>query len=192
MKETIMFVRTERLLLRPGWADDASALVDAISHAPVARMLTRAPWPYELADARDFLSRPHTPAAPSFLIFLRTAGKPRLIGGIGLTPQGDAAELGYWITPGHWGLGFATEAGRAVVDMARHSLRLPRLHASHFVDNTASGHVLTKLGFTRTGKIKPMTSSARVGEALEIDYCLELDERSGCVDFMGEGSLLAA
>lgn len=187
-----MFVRTERLLLRPGWADDASALVDAISHAPVARMLTRAPWPYELAGARDFLARPHTPAAPSFLIFLRTAGKPRLIGGVGLTPQGDAAELGYWITPDHWGLGFATEAGRAVVDMARHSLRLPRLHASHFVDNTASGHVLTKLGFTRTGKIKPMTSSARVGEALAIDYCLELDERSGCVDFMGEGSLLAA
>jgi len=187
-----MFVRTERLLLRPGWTDDAPALVDAINREPVARMLTRAPWPYKLADAHEFLSRVHTPAAPNFLIFLRTAGKPRLIGGVGLNPQGDAAELGYWITPDHWGLGFATEAGRAVVDMARHSLRLPRLHASHFIDNTASGHVLTKLGFARTGQIKSMTSPARNGEALAIDYCLELDARSGCVDFIEQGSLLAA
>lgn len=187
-----MFVRTERLLLRPGWADDAPALADAINRESVARMLTRAPWPYALADAHEFLSRPHTPAAPSFLIFLRTAGKPRLIGGIGLTPQGDEAELGFWITPEHWGLGFATEAGRAVVDMSRHSLRLPRLHAAHFVDNTASGHVLTKLGFTRTGHAKPMTSPARGKEALTIEYCLGLQDRSKCIDFMGEGSLLAA
>jgi len=192
MKETIMFVRTERLLLRPGWTDDASALVEAIRQEPVAKMLTRAPWPYELDDAHGFLARPHISEEPSFLIFLRTAGKPRLIGGIGLTTQGYKTELGYWITPGHWGLGFATEAGRAVVNMARHSLRLPRLHASHFVDNTASGHVLTKLGFARTGQIKPMASPARDGEALAIEYCLELDARSGCVDYMGEGSLLAA
>lgn len=187
-----MFVRTERLLLRPGWADDAPALIDAISRAPVARMLTRAPWPYEQADARDFLARPQTPAAPRFLIFLRTAGKPRLIGGIGLTPQCDAAELGYWITPDHWGLGFATEAGRAVVDMARHSLRLPRLRASHFIDNPASGHVLTKLGFVRTGQIKAIAAPARGGDAVAVDYCLDLDARSNCIDFMDTGSLLAA
>ena len=187
-----MFVRTERLLLRPGWTDDAPALVDAIGHAPVARMLTRAPWPYAFADAHEFLSRPHTPTAPSFLIFLRTTGKPRLIGGIGLNAQGVEAELGYWITPDHWGLGFATEAGRAVVDMARHSLRLSRLRASHFVDNIASGNVLAKLGFVRTGQVRPITSPARDGEALAIDYCLGLQNRSSCVDFMGKGSLLAA
>jgi hypothetical protein len=37
-----------------------------------------------------------------------------------------------------------------------------------------------------------MTSPARNGEALAIDYCLELDARSGCVDFIEQGSLLAA
>ncbi len=177
-----MFARTERLVLRPGWADDAPALARALNDASIARMLAHLPWPYGPDDADAFLAQPFTPAAPQLLIFLRTAGEPRLIGGIGLTPRGDMAELGYWIAAPYWGLGFATEAGRAVVAAARHSLRWRGLIARHFIDNPASGHVLRKLGFDQAGSARPMFSAARGAEALAVTYhadfaCAEMTTR---------------
>lgn len=165
-----MFVRTDRLLLRPGWVDDAAALRDAIAHETVANMLATMPWPYGLTDAEDFLSRPARPHLPNCLIFLRTAGKPRLIGGIGLGGEETLPELGFWISPAYWGLGFATEAGRAFLASAQESLKRPRIAARHFMDNPASGHVLRKLGFVRTGRITPLYAQGRGTTAAALDY----------------------
>ena len=148
----MMFVRTERLLLRPGWSEDAPALFEAIADERVVRNLATAPWPYRFADADTFLARERGPRDAACLIFLRTLGAPRLIGGIGFGPMADGGvELGYWLARPVWGLGFATEAGRAMIAIARHSLRLGKLHSGHFVDNPASGRVLAKLGFKPTG-----------------------------------------
>ena len=169
-----MFARTERLLLRAGWADDAPALAEAIGHPHVTQMLAHAPWPYGLDDAQHYLSRATDVRVPQALIFLRTAGKPKLIGGIGLHDGTAGIELWFWIAPPYWGLGFATEAASAVIAMARDSLRLPRLHATHFIDNPASGHVLRKLGFERTGQAAPRTCLARQADILAIDYALDL------------------
>lgn len=162
----MMFARTERLLLRPGWSEDAPALHEAICDHRVVRNLAQAPWPYEPADAEAFLARERRPHEPALLIFLRTMGAPRLIGGIGFgrLPSGEV-ELGYWIAPLYWGLGFATEAGRAVIANARESLRLERLSASHFLDNPASGRVLSKLGFRSTGEKVLRYSAGRDAEA---------------------------
>ena len=156
-----MFARTERLLLRPGWPEDAAALKDAIGKETVALDFAKVPWPYDISDAEAYLGRPRSEDEVDLLIFARTMGAPRLIGGIGLARDGDDVELGYWIVPSHWGLGFATEAGRAVVAMARDSLRVDELIAGHFVDNPASGHVLRKLGFSDTGHVYERENRAR-------------------------------
>lgn len=167
-----MFARTERLLLRPGWAEDAPALARAIADEQVVRNLATAPWPYSLEDAEAFLAAPRDPVMPSFLIMERTSGAPRIVGacGLGRRPSG-AAELGYWIARAHWGKGFATEAGRALIDIAR-TLKLPRLEASHFLDNPASGRVLEKLGFNPTGLSTERFSCARGSEAMARLYRL--------------------
>ncbi|MFL6737729.1 MAG: GNAT family N-acetyltransferase [Sphingomicrobium sp.] len=172
-----MFARTERLLLRPGWAEDAPALARAIADETVVRNLATAPWPFALEDAEAFLAAPRDPAMPSFLITERTAGDPVIIGacGLGRRPSG-AVELGYWIGRAHWGRGFATEAGRALIEIAR-TLKLPRLEASHFIDNPASGRVLEKLGFLPTGLSAARYSCARGGEAMSRLYRLRLMER---------------
>ena len=169
-----MFARTERLLLRPGWAEDAPALARAIADEQVVRNLVTAPWPYSLEDAEAFLASPRDPAMPSFLITERTDGAPRVIGSCGLArrPSG-AVELGYWIGRAHWGKGFATEAGRALIDIAK-ALKLPRLEASHFLDNPASGRVLEKLGFRPTGLSAERFSCARGGDAMARLYRLSL------------------
>ena len=54
----MMFARTKRLTLRPGWPEDAPALSQAIGHESVATRLARVPWPYALGDAQSFLAQP--------------------------------------------------------------------------------------------------------------------------------------
>lgn len=157
-----MFARTDRLLLRPGWIEDASALTQAIGDESIVRNLARAPWPYLQSDAETYLARTGTSHLPDFLIFSRTRGAPRLIGGCGISPveDRDGLELGYWIARPYWGLGFATEAARAVMQIAR-ATGLRGVTARHFLDNRASGKVLQKAGFRQTGIIEPLASAAR-------------------------------
>lgn len=161
-----MFARTEHLLLRPGWAEDAPALAAAIADEAIVRNLATAPWPYALRDAEAFLAAPRDPVLPSFLIYERTGGDPVLVGacGLGRRPSG-AVELGYWIAREHWNRGFATEAGLALLDIAE-ALGLARLEASYFIDNPASGRVLEKLGFLPTGIAAPRYSCARGDDAM--------------------------
>lgn len=156
-----MFARTPRLLLRPGFPEDAPALASAIGDETIVRHLSVVPWPYTLRDAEAFLASPRDPVLPSFLIFERTQGAPALVGscGLGRRPSG-AVELGYWIARPFWGRGIATEAGNALIDIAR-TLGLAQLEASHFIDNPASARVLDKLGFESTGLIAPRMNCAR-------------------------------
>ena len=160
-----MFARTPRLLLRPGFPEDAPALAAVMSDAAIARNLAVVPWPYSLRDAEAFLASPRDPILPSLLIFERGAGAPQLVGscGLGRRPSG-AVEMGYWIARPFWGRGFATEACAALIDIAR-ALGLRQLEASHFIDNPASARVLEKLGFESTGIIAPRMNCAR-GEAV--------------------------
>ncbi|MEK7343047.1 MAG: GNAT family N-acetyltransferase [Pseudomonadota bacterium] len=161
-----MFARTPRLLLRPGWMEDAPALAQAINDPAVARNLARVPSPYTRADAEAFLSLPQDSRLPRLLAFTRTKGAPRLIGGCGIhVDEEGRPELGYWIARPYWGLGFATEAGRAVLSMAR-AAGVTGMRAGHFIDNPASGNVLRKLGFRHNGETRPLFSLAR-GAAVE-------------------------
>ena len=156
-----MFARTPRLLLRPGFPEDAPALARAIADEAIVRNLAAAPWPYSLRDAEAFLASPRDPVLPSFLVFERTEGEPRLAGSCGLARRrSGAVELGYWIARSRWGRGIATEAARALVEIAR-TLGLSQLEASHFIDNPASARVLDKLGFESTGIIAPRMNCAR-------------------------------
>ena len=156
-----MFARTPRLLLRPGWMEDAPALAHAISDPAILRNLTHAPAPYALDDAQAFLSLPHDSRLPRLLAFTRTRGAPRLVGGCDIhLDEHGTPELGYWIARPYWGLGFATEAARAVLSMARaHGVQGVR--AAHFLDNPASGNVLRKIGFRFTGRVEQRYSLAR-------------------------------
>lgn len=171
-----MFAVTARLFLRPGWPEDAAALFAAINDEAIAGNLARVPWPYCLDDARAFLALPAGPGTTRWLIFSRTVASPQLVGCIGIGREdGQDAELGYWIARAHWGQGYATEAGLAVLDTAR-ALRHRHLVASHFVDNPASGSVLRKLGFRPTGQKTWRFSRARNRHVESAEYACVIDQ----------------
>ncbi|HKT85138.1 MAG TPA: GNAT family N-acetyltransferase [Novosphingobium sp.] len=168
-----MFIRSERLFLRPGWPEDWQELTPLIADEKVVRNLAGVPWPYTGEDARRFLSLPQEHRLPRFLVTLPDAAGARIIGGIGLDRRGQEIQLGCWIARDHRGRGYAGEAARAVIEVAR-TLGHGRIVASHFLDNPASGRVLERVGFRRTGRIveRPSTRRGTVFPARE--YVLDL------------------
>ncbi|WP_096215204.1 GNAT family N-acetyltransferase [Streptomyces sp. 2323.1] len=59
--------------------------------------------------------------------------------------------LSYILREDTWGNGYATEAREHVVAFAFTTAGLERLEAMHHPDSPASGRVLAKVGFIRTG-----------------------------------------
>jgi RimJ/RimL family protein N-acetyltransferase len=147
----IVPLTTERLVLsRPSHAD-IPEIIALANDFDIARRLTRMPYPYTEADAHQFLDD-IVPNEAAWKVTLRDSGA--MLGVVGLTQQddGDTAEFGYWYGRAHWGSGYATEAGRAVVDHAFGEAGIRMLLSGYFEGNTASGRVLRKLGFTETGR----------------------------------------
>ncbi len=156
-----MFVRTKRLTLRPGWIEDAPELARAIGQWEVVRNLSRAPWPYTLGHAEQFLASPRVQSEGLLIVAPQDEGA-RIVGCIGLRPvSGSGWELGYWVVPDCQGRGYATEAGRGLIAFAQETLRLPQIEAGYHVENPASGRVLQKLGFEPTGERRMSSCLAR-------------------------------
>ncbi len=182
-----MFIRSERLFLRPSWPEDWSDLFAAIADEGVVRNLAVAPWPYGIKDAMDFVRREQDRLLPHFLITL-PAASAQLIGCISLSRKSDEVELGYWIARDHWQRGYASEAARAVLRLAD-ALGHQRILAHHFADNPASGRVLEKAGFCPTGERSLRFSKGRGQAAVSIGYVREVASRS---DQDGESLMRAA
>ncbi len=178
-----MFLRTQRLFLRPAWLEDAPELTRAIGQEAVVRMLARAPWPYREEHAVSCIEGPRDPRFPNLLITLPEQ-RGRIVGGCGLHPLDDdpgRIEVGYWIAPDWWGRGFATEALGGMLSLARLSGHR-RIIGRHAIDNPASGRVLRKAGFRPTGRARPIHSLGRGTKVDAPEYALELCDVDGPTD----------
>jgi RimJ/RimL family protein N-acetyltransferase len=173
-----MFHRTERLLLRPGWAEDARELTAGIADPAIVRNLSQVPWPYGEEHAAEWLARPQDPKLPEFLLTLPGRHGSAIIGACGLHAGESGPEMGYWIARDKWGQGFATEAARAVARLACMLGHL-RLTACHAFDNPASGRVLRKAGFVPTGRVRTIHSRGRDCEVAAPEFVAELGECFG-------------
>lgn len=146
-----MFVRTERLLLRPIWPEDFDELYELLAADYVDTSLE----PDQFAELREelegFVQRQHETLHPHFVITLLGSGTSRPIGVASLHRQGDAVELEYWINRNDRGIGYGEEAVLAILDHAR-SLGHRYVEAWHFDDNESAGKVLRTCGFEPTGR----------------------------------------
>jgi RimJ/RimL family protein N-acetyltransferase len=135
--------------------DDAEAILERYAgDAEVTRLLG---WPRHvtLADTRAFLEFSESEWArwPAGPYLIESRGDGSLLGATGLsfeTPY--RAATGYVLARDAWGRGYATEALRAVVEIAR-GASVVRLYALCHPDNAASVRVLEKCGFTLEGTL---------------------------------------
>lgn len=81
-------------------------------------------------------------------------GDAPLIGACGLNDiraEHGRGELGYWLLPGHWGRGIATECVGAMLEHAFGAMGLHRVGADVDVGNHGSRRLLERLGFRLEG-----------------------------------------
>ena len=69
-------------------------------------------------------------------------------------PEHFRTELGYMITPEHWGKGYVTEAVTVLLDFAFNSLQFHSIEAVIDSRHTASERVLQKVGFIKEAHFK--------------------------------------
>lgn len=143
------------MTLRSFQKTDIPTLTRYCNDIRVAQNLLLTPFPYTEKDAQDWLEMVAEATAKgertSFALTITQTGEHIGNMGLRLTPQHKRAELGYWIGPPHWGKGYATEAGRAVLRYGFEVLGCERIGASYFHWNQASGRVLEKLGMKPEG-----------------------------------------
>jgi len=151
-------LQTARLRLRPFTSADADALFALHSSAYVLRYWDAPPWS-ERGRAERFIAacgRMAEEGSGARLAVDRVSNKA-FIGWCGLTrwnPHYRSASMGYCLDDGAWGHGYATEAGRALLQWALDTLDLNRVQAETDTRNTASARVLEKLGFVREGTLR--------------------------------------
>lgn len=139
-------IRTERLVLRHARLEDAEPL-HAILSDPVA-MRWWSSLPHETLDQThawvEGMMAGNAAGAPDFIV----EWTGRVIGKAGFWKLPD---VGYILHPDTWGQGLAREAVGAAIDHVFAEGLTQIVTADVDPENTASIHLLERLGFVRTG-----------------------------------------
>jgi len=149
-------LRTERLELRQ-WRDEDLEPFAALNADPETMRYFPAPRSREQSDALARHARHQIEEEGWGLWAVEVVGGASFIGFVGLARPSfeehftPAVEVGWRLGRQHWGNGYATEAGRAVVGHAFEDLGLNRVYAFCFSRNMASRRVLEKIGMTHEG-----------------------------------------
>jgi RimJ/RimL family protein N-acetyltransferase len=164
-------IETARLVLRRPRAGDAEAIFSRYASDPDATRYMSWPTHRAIEATRAFLA--HSEAewrahpAGAYLIEGRAGGP--LLGGTGVHFENPVrAATGYILARDAWGVGYATEALRAVVALAAR-LGVLRLQALCHLDHAASQRVLEKCGFTREGVLRRHTAFPNLGSDGPVD-----------------------
>ncbi len=167
-----VIIKTQRLLLRAPVLGDAARISLLAGDHDVASVTGTIPHPYSEAMAAEWIRGLHAgEEGVAFAIDLSGG----LIGCVGYRVHGEThAEMGYWIGKPFWGMGYATEASRALILHAFEKEGFAYLTAGHFRENPASARVITKLGFEPSGEVL-RDCAARAGKARCLTYRLSRD-----------------
>ncbi|MFE0188735.1 GNAT family N-acetyltransferase [Streptomyces sp. NPDC059008] len=153
-------IRTARLDLRPVTADDFAAIHTYQRRPEVCRYLY---WgPLDEAGSRESV------ANKTARTTLRDSGDilqlavvvrdtDTLVGDVTFvwtSREHRQGGIGYVLNPDHFGRGYATEAGRALLKLGFEELGLHRVQAELDGRNTASARVLERLGMRREGHLR--------------------------------------
>lgn len=174
-------IETERLVLRRPRTADAEAIFERYASDPDVTRFVSFARHRSLDDTLAFLAYSDDqwtrwPAGP-YLIEARADGL--LLGGTGVAFETPTiAATGYVLARDAWGIGVATEALRAMVNVAT-TTGVRRLYALCHPEHRPSQRVLEKCDFTREALLPRHTElpNLRPGEPSDVlRYVLELTE----------------
>lgn len=148
-------IETERLRLRPFNRGDVDAVFAYRKREDVAQHLFDGPMTHQTAtEVVGLRAGQFTLAAEGDKMFLAVdlADPHAMIGEVSLIWRDAVSrqgEIGYIFNPLHHGHGYATEATRVLLGLGFEGLGLHRIYARCAAANTASWHVMERLGMRR-------------------------------------------
>ena len=158
------------LLLRP-WRPDDVAAVEAALQDPAIRLWNGSAEASH-ADAVAFVAGRADWSTGDHASWAVVDATGAVVASVSLhsidRTQGDA-EVGYWTAPAARGQGVAAVAVDAACRWAFATLPIDRIELCHAVENTASGRVAEKAGFTLEGRLR---RSYRYGDGAKHDELL--------------------
>ena len=179
-------VETERLRLRPLTGTDVDALLTYRSRPDVCRYVPFEPMTRAVIEGRLATQWAHTgltDEGQTLTLGVELARTGELIGDVILfwhSRLHGGGELGYVINPEYGGLGYATEAARAMLALGFDGLGLHRIIVRIDERNEPSARVARRLGMRQEARL--VSNEWFKGEwSTEIDFAMLAEEwrRSG-------------
>ena len=154
-----MELTTERLILREF---NSSDWPDVLAYQSDPLYLRYTDWTERTPEAvqqfvQMFLAQQHEKPRTKFQLAITLESNNQLIGNCGIrmaSADAHEADIGYELSPLHWGRGYATEAARAIVQFGFTELHLHRIGSWCIADNVDSARVLEKLGMRPEGRLR--------------------------------------
>jgi ribosomal-protein-alanine N-acetyltransferase len=155
----VEIIRTERLVLRDFEKADWKSVHNYASDPEVVRYM---PWgPNTIEDTKNFVRRAiaslQEQPRRNYSLAVVLTSQSVLIGGCGIyvsNPDEREGYIGYVFNRNYWGKGYATETAKALLKFGFSQLNLHRIFATCDPTNTASAHVLEKIGMQREGHFR--------------------------------------
>jgi RimJ/RimL family protein N-acetyltransferase len=173
VRDDVFRIETKRLWLRWPRMADAATIARLAGEKQVAEMTARIPHPYDAREGERYVlqSRQANASGAGMRFVIALLARPdQPIGSIGVEfREGAEPEFGYWLGRPSWGLGYATEAAQAMVDIIFGVTACRGIRASVHPVNSASRRVLEKCGFAFSGS--GMIDAPARGGSMPVDFC---------------------
>lgn len=144
----IDLIKTERLILRAFKAEDYNELYEYLSLEAVVKF-----EPYSVLSLEECIKEAKDRSRNFAFIAVTLAKNGKLIGNIYFEKSEpdyiDTYELGYVFNPKYGGLGYATEAAKAIVDYGFKELNAHRVIGMCNIKNDSSWKLLERLNMRR-------------------------------------------
>lgn len=144
-------LETKRMTLRPLCIDDAESTFANWTSDPDVAKFMRWELHKSIAETREWLVSEEacleSDQVYNWGFALKQTGELIGSGGLIYIESKGMYELGYNIMKKYWGQGLATEAAQAIIDFGKSQLQQKQFYCCHAKDNSASGRVMTKVGF---------------------------------------------
>ena len=152
-------IQTERLCLREVIPADLADVHEYAADPLVSRFESWGPNTPEITEkvVHDWLTQQQQWPREEVNAAVELTGEQKLIGVISLRMKNDAdrtANFGYAFNQRYWNQGYATEATRALFDVAFRLLNAHRVWASCDTRNIGSYRVMEKLGMRREAYLR--------------------------------------
>ncbi len=167
-------IDTGRFVLRPLRRSDSGLIALYAGDARVARGTRAIPHPLPPGTAEQLIDRAQGPARVEdvWAIDGSASGLPEVTGLVHLARlDRRQSEVSYWVAPGFWNAGIASDALRALIAANPHGAA--QIFAEVFQDNPGSARVLTNSGFAYLGDAEAF-SVARGAKVPTWTYALTL------------------